>query len=72
MIRGWPASCHIDHAEVDMVTAASRLILVLLLAIATAGCELAGDIFQAGIWVGVIMVALAVFLVLWLVGKVRG
>ena len=55
-----------------MVNAASRLILVLLLAMATAGCELAGDIFQAGIWVGVIMVALALFLIFWLVGKVRG
>lgn len=49
-----------------------RLFLVLVLAMATAGCELAGDIFQAGLWVGVIMVALAVGLVLWLVGKVRG
>ncbi len=55
-----------------MANAALRLMLVLLLATATAGCELVGDIFQAGIWVGVIMVALAVFLVLWLVGKVRG
>ena len=55
-----------------MVNAGSRLILVLLLAMATAGCELAGDIFQAGIWVGVIMVALALFLIFWLVGKVRG
>ena len=50
----------------------ARLILIVLLAIATAGCELAGDIFQAGMWVGVIMVVLAVGLVLWLVGKVRG
>lgn len=51
---------------------AATLLLVLLLALASAGCELAGDIFQAGIWVGVIMVALAVGLVLWLIGKVRG
>lgn len=55
-----------------MGNAAARLTLVLLLALATAGCELAGDIFQAGLWVGVIMVVLAVGLVLWLVGKVRG
>jgi len=51
---------------------AARLLLIVLLATATAGCELAGDIFQAGMWVGVIMVVLAVGLVLWLVGKVRG
>jgi hypothetical protein len=55
-----------------MANAVARLLLVLLLALATAGCELAGDIFQAGMWVGVIMVALAIGLVLWLVGKVRG
>lgn len=55
-----------------MANAATRLVLVLLLAMATAGCELVGDIFQAGMWVGVIMAALAVALVLWLVGKVRG
>jgi hypothetical protein len=55
-----------------MFNAAARLLLVLLLAIATAGCELVGDIFQAGMWVGVIMVVLAIGVVLWLVGKVRG
>lgn len=51
---------------------ALKLLLVMLLAIVTAGCELAGDIFQAGLWVGVILVVLAVGVVLWLVGKVRG
>lgn len=55
-----------------MVNAATRLLLVVLLAVITAGCELVGDIFQAGMWVGVIMVVLAVGLVLWLIGKVRG
>ena len=51
---------------------AARLLLVVLLAMATAGCELAGDIFQAGMWIGVIMVVLAIGVVMWLVGKVRG
>jgi hypothetical protein len=55
-----------------MTNVAPRILLVMLLALATAGCELAGDIFEAGIWVGVIMVVLAIALVLWLVGKVRG
>ena len=50
---------------------ALRLLLVALLAVATAGCELAGDIFQAGLWVGVLLVVLAVGVVFWLVGKVR-
>ncbi len=52
------------------MTNVARLLLVLLLAVATAGCELAGDIFEAGIWAGVIMVVLAIALVLWLVRKV--
>jgi len=58
-------------AEVHMLNAV-RLLLVVLLAVVTAGCELAGDIFQAGMWVGVILVVLAVGVVIWLVGKVRG
>jgi energy-converting hydrogenase Eha subunit H len=61
-----------SRAEVNMGNSGIRLWLVLVLAMATAGCELAVDIFQAGLWVGVIMVALTVGLVLWLVGKVRG
>ena len=58
-------------AEVHMLNVV-RLLLVVLLAVVTAGCELAGDIFQAGMWVGVILVVLAVGVVIWLVGKVRG
>jgi hypothetical protein len=58
--------------EVRMLSSAMRLLLVVLLAIGTAGCELVGDIFQAGLWVGVILVVLAIALVMWLVAKVRG
>jgi hypothetical protein len=50
----------------------SRLMLVLMIALMTAGCELAGGIFKAGMWVGMLMVILAVGLVLFLVAKVRG
>jgi hypothetical protein len=38
----------------------------------SSGCELVGDIFQAGVWVGVIMVAVVVGLILLLVTKARG
>lgn len=34
-------------------------------------CEALGDIFQAGMWVGVIVVVLIIALVLWLIGKMR-
>ena len=47
------------------------LIAFLTLALATAGCELAGDIFQAGMWVGVIMVVALVGVVLFAVAKLK-
>ena len=48
-----------------------KLLLLLLMAVATAGCELAGDIFEAGIWVGAIMIALVVGVIAFVVGKIR-
>ncbi len=34
-----------------------------------AGCELAGDIFKAGVWVGVILVIGIIGLIIWMVSK---
>lgn len=34
-------------------------------------CQAIGDIFKAGMWVGVIVVVIIVALVLWLIGKAR-
>lgn len=34
-------------------------------------CELIGDIFQAGIWVGVIIVVAVIALIFWLIGRGR-
>lgn len=34
-------------------------------------CELIGDIFQAGIWVGVIIVVGILALIFWLIGRGR-
>jgi hypothetical protein len=34
-------------------------------------CELAGDIFSAGMWVGVLIVVAVIALIIWLVGKGR-
>lgn len=50
----------------------SRILLIVLLAVAAAGCELVGDIFQAGVWVGVIGIILVVVVVVMVVGKMRG
>lgn len=47
------------------------LIMVLMLPFLLTGCELVGDIFEFGVWVGVIGIALVVFLVLWIIRKIR-
>ena len=36
------------------------------------GCQLAGDIFKGGIWVGVIGVFVVVAIIFWLVSKIGG
>jgi hypothetical protein len=54
-----------------VVAAFSRLFFVLLAGIALSGCELVGDIFQAGMAVGVFIVIVVLAIVAFLVGKVR-
>jgi hypothetical protein len=49
-----------------------RLLLLVLVAMTAAGCELAGDIFKAGVWVGVLMIAAVVGLVGFVAMKIRG
>lgn len=49
----------------------SRLLLVFVAGITLAACELVGDIFQAGLAIGVILVIAAVALIIFLVSKVR-
>jgi uncharacterized membrane protein YkvI len=55
-------------------TSMDRTVAFTLLMISTitlAGCELVGDIFEAGVWVGVILVILIVGLVVWLFARGR-
>lgn len=49
----------------------SRLLFVLLAGITLGACELAGDIFQAGMAVGVFIIIAVVALVIFLMNKVR-
>jgi hypothetical protein len=48
-----------------------RLLLVLVATISLAGCEVVGDIFQAGMAVGVIMVVAVIALIGFLIAKIR-
>ena len=45
--------------------------LLILATIPLAGCELIGDIFKAGVWVGVIFVVLIIGLVGFIASKLR-
>lgn len=52
----------------------NQAMVFALLVISTtmlAGCELVGDIFEAGVWVGVILVILVIGLVVWLFSRGR-
>lgn len=56
------------------MTNRSYLYLIPLLAfitLSTAGCELIGDIFRAGIWVGVLIVLAIVGLVVFVMGRAK-
>ena len=54
-----------------LLSAFSRLFLVLLAGIALSGCELAEGIFKAGMAFGVFIVIAIIALVIFLVSKVR-
>jgi hypothetical protein len=56
----------------DPAARAARLLLVLLLLVPLTGCELIEGIFKAGVWVGVILVAVVVIGIMWMVSKARG
>ena len=46
-------------------------LFLLLLIPFLSGCEVIGDIFKAGFWVGIVTVILVVGLIMYLVGKMR-
>ena len=47
------------------------LILLMFVTIPLAGCELAGNIFQAGMWVGAIFIVLIIAIVGFIAVKIR-
>ncbi|HLW20858.1 MAG TPA: hypothetical protein VKX33_11055 [Cyclobacteriaceae bacterium] len=50
----------------------SRLLVFVFLATTMTGCELVGDIFEAGVWMGVIVVVLVIVLIFWIFRKLMG
>ena len=59
------------HTETNPILRSTRLAAAAGATSALGGCELIGDVFQAGMWVGVIIVVAIIALVLWIVGKAR-
>lgn len=56
---------------IDRQVRVYALWVALVAAVLSTGCELVGDIFQAGVWVGIILVAIVIGLIMFVVGKVR-
>jgi hypothetical protein len=50
----------------------SLIALLVILGMSSAGCEVVGGIFKAGIWVGALAVIGVVVLLVVVVGKMRG
>jgi len=48
-----------------------RLLLVTLLALPLAACEVIGDIFQAGMAVGILMIVVVIAIIGFIVAKIR-
>ena len=46
-------------------------VVLFLSAVALSGCELIGDIFKAGVWVGVLLVLGVIGIMIWLISKAR-
>jgi hypothetical protein len=49
-----------------------RISLLLALSFFTAGCELIGDIFEAGFVIGVVIVLVIVAVIGWIISRFRG
>ena len=50
----------------------SFMLLALVSVFTLTGCEVIGDIFEAGVWVGVIVVVGIIALVIYLVSRLGG
>jgi len=60
----WP-----DNWRTAMRHSAILSIILLISVVSLTGCELVGDIFKAGVWVGAILVIGIIGLVIWMFSK---
>jgi uncharacterized membrane protein YkvI len=48
------------------------LMLVVVASMAASGCEVIGDIFKAGVWVGALFIVVIIAIVGFVAAKIRG
>ena len=51
---------------------AYQILLIVMVALSSSGCEVVAGIFKAGFWVGIIVVVLIVGIVGFIAAKMRG
>ena len=44
--------------------------LLALVMMMMSSCQVIGDIFKAGVWVGIIIVVIVIALIIWIVSKI--
>lgn len=47
----------------------TQLFVFILLLSTLSGCQAIGDIFEAGVWVGVVVVVLVIVFIFWIIKK---
>jgi hypothetical protein len=62
------------HKKIVLVMKKASLItlLAVVLTASLSSCQLIGDIFKAGVWSGIILVALVLGLIIFIIAKVTG
>lgn len=48
----------------------TQIFIFFIMLTTLTGCEIVGGIFEAGVWVGVILVVLVIAAVIWLIKKI--
>jgi hypothetical protein len=48
-----------------------NFVILALLMFALSSCEAIGDIFKAGVWTGLLLVAAVIAIIIWLISRFR-
>lgn len=64
-----PIDFKIVASAVTMKHSWFLFVFLLLSTVSLTGCEVIGDIFKAGVWVGAVLVILVIGIIVWLVTR---